>query len=156
MDAGKRTLNVPPAPGAAEVPRRDWWRCVKRGFAGHCPACGKGRLFGRFLKVNDHCPHCGEVLHHHRADDLPPYLVILVVGHVVVAGILAAEQASDWPIWLHMLVWPVLVVVLSLALIQPVKGAVVGLQWALGMHGFSSGGDDEAFPRSKGGRHEQA
>jgi uncharacterized protein (DUF983 family) len=30
--------------------------------------------------------------------------------------------------------------ILSLALLQPVKGAVVGLQWALRMHGF--GGDE--------------
>jgi len=29
-----------------------------------------------------------------------------------------------------------LTIVLSVALLQPVKGAVIGLQWALYMHGF--------------------
>ena len=25
-------------------------------------------MFGRYLKVNLFCPHCGEALHHHRAE----------------------------------------------------------------------------------------
>ncbi|WP_188608679.1 DUF983 domain-containing protein [Chelatococcus reniformis] len=124
--------------------RRSVWSAIKRGFAGRCPACGDGRLFGRFLKVNDHCPACGEAFHHHRADDLPPYLVIVIVGHIVGSGILAAETYSDWPAWLHMALWPTVTVVLSLLLLQPVKGAVVALQWANGMHGFG-GVDEEAL-----------
>ena len=35
-----------------------------------------------------------------------------------------------------MLIWPALVAVMTLGLLQPVKGAIVGLQWAMGMHGF--------------------
>jgi uncharacterized protein (DUF983 family) len=163
MDAAKRTMNLAanlaasnstPVNSAPAVPRRDWWPAVKRGFLGRCPHCGTGRIFGRFLKVNEHCPHCNEVLHHHRADDLPPYLVILVVGHVVVAGILIVEQSYDWPVWLHMMVWPSLTVALSLALLQPVKGAVVGLQWALRMHGFAGGHDAEAILRPKERQHD--
>jgi hypothetical protein len=33
--------------------------------------------------------------------------------------------------------------VLTLALLQPIKGMVVGLQWALRMHGFDRSGDIE-------------
>jgi uncharacterized protein (DUF983 family) len=120
---------------------RSVWSAMKRGLACRCPACGEGRLFGRFLKVADHCSVCGEAFHHHRADDLPPYLVIMIVGHVVGSGILAAETYAEWPAWLHMMVWPTVTVVLSLFLLQPIKGAVVALQWANGMHGF--GGIDE-------------
>jgi uncharacterized protein (DUF983 family) len=64
---------------------------MKRGFLGHCPACDKGRLFGRFLKVVDQCEACGTEFHHHRADDLPPYIVIFIVGHLVGYGILMTE-----------------------------------------------------------------
>jgi hypothetical protein len=35
-----------------------------------------------------------------------------------------------------MAIWPALTVLLSLLLMQPVKGGVIGLQWALRMHGF--------------------
>ena len=48
-------------------------------------------MFRVFLKVNDACPHCGEELHHHRADDFPAYLVIVIVGHILVPIILVVE-----------------------------------------------------------------
>ncbi len=103
-------------------------------------------MFHRFLKVADHCEACGTELHHHRADDFPPYLVILVVGHLLGWGILMTETRLDVPLWLHMAVWPALAVILCLLLLQPMKGAVVGLQYALGMHGF------DAIERSHQGR----
>ncbi|HKH34772.1 MAG TPA: DUF983 domain-containing protein, partial [Beijerinckiaceae bacterium] len=61
------------------APPVSWAEGARRGLVGRCPACGQGRLFGRFLKVCDECPSCGAELHHHRANDLPPYLVILIV-----------------------------------------------------------------------------
>jgi uncharacterized protein (DUF983 family) len=70
----------------AHEPEVTWVEGVRRGFAGRCPACSHGRLFGRFLKVRDECESCGTELHHHRADDLPPYLVILIVAHISSAG----------------------------------------------------------------------
>jgi uncharacterized protein (DUF983 family) len=111
---------------------------IGRGFLGHCPACNKGRLFRRFLKVVDHCESCGTEFHHHRADDLPPYLVIFIVGHLVGYGILVSETRFETPMWVHLALWPALTLILCLALLQPVKGAVVGLQYALGMHGFGA------------------
>jgi uncharacterized protein (DUF983 family) len=39
-------------------------------------------------------------------------------------------------LWLHFAIWLPLTVLLSLALLPVVKGAIVGLQWALKMHGF--------------------
>ena len=65
------------------------------GLSGRCPACGEGRLFGRFLKVADACEACGTEFHHHRADDLPPYIVIFIVGHLIGYGILTAETGSS-------------------------------------------------------------
>ena len=108
-----------------------------RGFRMHCPNCGTGKLFCGFLKVADHCPACGEALSHHRADDFPPYLVIIVVGHVIVPVILAVETNYAPPIWLQFLIWLPLTLFSALALLQPTKGAVVGLQWQIGMDGFA-------------------
>lgn len=116
---------------------REWRQAVARGVQGRCPHCGRGKLFRGFLKPVDRCEACGEELHHQRADDLPPYIVITIVGHVIVGGLLLAERYGDWPMALHMALWPSLTVILSLMLMQPVKGGVIGLQWALRMHGFS-------------------
>jgi uncharacterized protein (DUF983 family) len=107
-----------------------------RGFRMRCPNCGTGKLFGRYLKVVEHCSACGEEFSHHRADDFPAYLVIIVVGHAIVPVILAIETSYAPPMWLQFLVWPLVTLVSSLALLQPTKGAIVGLQWQLGMEGF--------------------
>jgi uncharacterized protein (DUF983 family) len=93
-------------------------------------------MFRAFLKVADHCPACGEALHHQRADDAPAYFVILVVGHVVVPMVVAVEMAFAPAYWIHIALWLPLMVGLSLALLQPIKGAIVGWQWAMRMHGF--------------------
>lgn len=111
---------------------------MRRGFLCRCPACGEGRLFDRFLKVASHCEACGTEFHHHRADDLPPYIVITIVGHLIGYGILMTETKLELPMWVHLATWPALTLILCLALLQPVKGAVVGLQYALGMHGFAA------------------
>jgi uncharacterized protein (DUF983 family) len=112
-------------------------KAMLRGFATKCPNCGKGHLFGRFLKVVDRCAVCGEDYTPQRADDFPAYLVIVVVGHIVVPAILAVEMAYAPPMWLQLLIWLPLTLFSSLALLQPTKGAIIGLQWQTGMHDFA-------------------
>jgi uncharacterized protein (DUF983 family) len=125
------------------LPPRDGWPAIMHGACGRCPSCGRGRMFRAFLKVADHCPACSEALHHQRADDAPAYFVILIVGHIVVPIVLAVETAFAPAYWIHVALWLPLVVGLSLALLQPIKGAIVGWQWALRMHGFNSADEDE-------------
>jgi uncharacterized protein (DUF983 family) len=99
------------------------------------------------LKVNDQCPICQEALHHHRADDLPAYIVIAVVGHVIVTGVVWAAENSTAPIWMQSSILGASTIILSLVLLQPVKGGVIGLQWAQRMHGFeASGGKIDGIP----------
>jgi uncharacterized protein (DUF983 family) len=129
-----------------------------RGARLSCPACGKGAMFRRYLKVADNCPDCGEALHHHRADDAPPYFTIVIVGHVVVGLMLAVEMAYRPPLWLHAAIWLPLTLLLALLLLPPIKGALVGLQWALLMHGFDPDAEEEkiesfdAWTRDDGSR----
>jgi uncharacterized protein (DUF983 family) len=124
---------------AATVATRDTARSIMRGWGGKCPNCGEGRMFKAFLNVADACPACGEALHHHRADDAPPYLTIFVVGHVLVAGVLAVERSYQPDFWVHAVLWTPLTIAMSLWLLPRFKGALVGLQWALRMHGFDEG-----------------
>jgi len=110
---------------------------LARGFLCRCPHCGKGRMFGKFLKVNDRCAKCGEALYHQRADDFPAYIVAAIVGHIVVGTELYAEVAYAPPEWTLFALWIPLTLILSLLLLQPVKGLIVAIQWRLGMHGFA-------------------
>ncbi len=123
-------------------PARSVYEAMKRGFFCRCPKCGEGKLFKSFLKTVDHCSVCEEPLSLHRADDLPAYLVIVIVGHIVLPGFMMTE-ALDWPMWVHMAIWIPMTLLLALGLLQPVKGAVVGLQWACYMHGF--GGEKDVI-----------
>jgi uncharacterized protein (DUF983 family) len=115
---------------------RNVWTAMGRGLRNRCPACGQGVIFGKFLKVDDRCGACGTELHHHRADDAPPYFTMLIVGHVVGGGVLSLEQYASPPMWLHAAIWFPLTIILSLVLLPRIKGALIGLQWAHRMHGF--------------------
>lgn len=108
-----------------------------RGLRGKCPNCGEGHLFRKFVKVADACDHCGEAFHHHRADDFPAYLVIILVGHFTIPLAMYVEVAYSPAYWIQAAVWLPLILAMSVGLLQPVKGAVVALQWHVGMHGFA-------------------
>jgi uncharacterized protein (DUF983 family) len=117
--------------------RRSWQLSLWRGFRMACPACSNGGLFARFMKVADRCPHCGEALYHHRADDAPPYFTIFIVGHLIIPLVLIVEKLWHPDLWIHAALWLPTTLLLTLLLMPRVKGAIVGLQWALRMHGFA-------------------
>lgn len=135
--------------GDAGETERPLGRSIMRGLKCRCPACGTGRLFGAFLKPVDSCAHCGADMHHHRSDDLPPYLVIVIVGHVALGGFMMTDMVWDMSPWAHLAIWAPLTVLSAILTIQPIKGGVIGLQWALKMHGF--GGEREDIDPGRGG-----
>jgi uncharacterized protein (DUF983 family) len=120
-------------------------RSISRGLLNRCPACGSGRLFKAFLKPVDACAACGEDMHHQRSDDLPPYISILILGHVAVGGFMMTDMVFPVPMWVHFAIWVPITIFVALVTIQPIKGGVIGLQWALRMHGF---GDAATLPDS--------
>lgn len=124
------------SPASHATNERSKWLSIRRGLMLRCPACGEGKLFNKYLKVTPTCAHCAEELHHHEADDAPPYFTILIVGHLVVPIMLAVELEYMPPLWFHVTVWPILTTAIVLAMLPRIKGAVVGLQWAARMHGF--------------------
>lgn len=111
-----------------------------RGWRRRCPNCGAGPMLSGYLKVRDTCPVCHEELHHHRADDGPAYLTILIVGHLMAPVILwAFTKFRPDPLVLAS-IFSVGCVALSLYLLPRLKGAMVALQWAKRMHGFGAEG----------------
>lgn len=122
--------------------QRDVGKAIWRGTLCRCPHCGKGKMFRSYLKVNDQCDVCGEELKYHRADDFPPYIAITIVGHVVVFLMLHMDMTYQVSPMFYMVTMIPLAVVLSLALLPPIKGAVVGWQWASRMYGFGTGQKD--------------
>ena len=132
----------------ARRPPRNVMQAILRGLSLRCPNCAKGALFGKYLKVQDVCPSCGEALHHNRTDDAPPYFTMLIVGHFIVGGVLSFERAFAPPTWVQLAIWLPLTLVASLLLLPRVKGALVGLQWALYMHGFDGPHNADLVPEA--------
>jgi uncharacterized protein (DUF983 family) len=127
---------------ATEPEDRPLKPALLRGWRLRCPNCGAGPLMRSYLKVRDTCPVCGEALHHHRADDGPAYVTILIVGHLL-APILLFTYTRWRPEPLVMAVgFTIGTVALSLYLLPRLKGALVALQWANRMHGFGAHADD--------------
>jgi uncharacterized protein (DUF983 family) len=123
-----------------DAAERPFWPSVLRGWNRRCPNCGQGPLLRGYLKVRDTCPVCREELHHHRADDGPAYLTILIVGHLLAPLIMVVYTNFRPEPWTMATMFSVGTVALSLYLLPRLKGAFVALQWAKKMHGFDHGG----------------
>jgi len=106
---------------------------VFRGLKWRCPACGEGKLFWRYLKVSERCAKCDHELARYPADDGPAYVTILLIGHLIVAPLLLFPI-----IWRSPAVYSVPIVLggmamLTLTALPLVKGAWIGLMYALGV-----------------------
>jgi len=118
---------------------RALWPALRRGFRRKCPNCGTGPMMAGYLKVRDSCTVCRQELSHHRADDGPAYLTILIVGHLMAPLLHVAFTAFRPEPLVLFTVFAIGCVTLSLYLLPRLKGAVVGFQWARFMHGFGEG-----------------
>ena len=117
---------------------RSTGQAIWRGLLCKCPHCGHGKLFRSYLKVVDNCDACGEQLNLHRADDFPPYIAIMIVGHVLVAVMLHMEISGGnaYNPLVYLLAMVPLAIILPLLMLPSIKGGIVGFQWAKHMHGF--------------------
>lgn len=113
------------------------WPTLWRGWRRRCPNCGTGAMLSGFLTVRDNCPVCREELHHHRADDGPAYLTILIVGHLMAPLLLVVFTTWRPEPLVLFTIFAVGCVALSLYLLPRLKGAIVAFQWVRGMHGFA-------------------
>lgn len=106
---------------------------VRRGLGLRCPHCGEGKLFRRFLKVSDRCEACGSDNARFPSDDAPPYLTILLAGHLILPFAMWAHEAWALGEWAVFALWLPLMGVVTLIMLPFVKGAVVGYAWATGV-----------------------
>ena len=116
------------AAGRQETP---WLSSLLRGLRCACPQCGKGRLLSGYATMRPTCTNCALELEPYRADDAPAYFTIFIVGHLIVPSMLLLEQGLHPETWVHMAIWMPATLILTRALRPRIKGAIIGLQWAL-------------------------
>ena len=122
---------------AVQTEERELRPALWRGWRRRCPSCGSGPMLKGYLQVRNACAVCGEAMHHHRADDGPAYLTILIVGHIMAPSILAVFTAFRPEPMVLFTGFAIGCVALSLYLLPRLKGLMVAFQWARRMHGFA-------------------
>jgi len=121
--------------GRKALPKTAFQAAV-RGLQGHCPSCGEGRMFPRLLKPVEHCPLCGQDWTAQQADDFPAYVAIILTGHIMAPVIIFMVNETGFSMWTNLAIIICLALILIAALLQPAKGAIIALQWWMGLNGF--------------------
>ncbi|GLQ34653.1 zinc-finger protein [Amylibacter marinus] len=117
-------------------PERDAKKAMITGWKRKCPNCGTGEMMNSYLSVNDACPDCGEELHHHRSDDGPAYVTVLISAHLFGALMLHLFEKYRPDVWVLTLGVSLAFIAFASYMLPRVKGCFVALQWAKYMHGF--------------------
>ena len=102
---------------------------VRAGLGCRCPRCGRGALFGGFLEVAERCAVCGLDLGKADSGDGPAVFVIFLLGAIVVPLALLLESQAAPPFWVHMAIWPAVILGGSIGLLRPMKGLLIALQY---------------------------
>lgn len=125
----------PLSPDQIDLPD-GWIGALLRGGRGHCPRCDRAALFARWLKPVETCPHCRQDWSVQQADDFPAYIGIFVVGHLL-APVVIAMISGGVSAWVTLAILLPVSVVMLLAMLQPVKGAVIAFLWWHGIGAFT-------------------
>mgnify|MGYP001478580252 CR=1 FL=1 len=99
------------------------------GLGCRCPRCGRGKLFQGYLTVRERCEACGLDLRKADSGDGPAVFIIFILGFLVVPIALWVEAAFEPAMWVHMVIWPVVILGLALGLLRPMKATMIALQF---------------------------
>ena len=102
---------------------------IKAGLRCKCPRCGQGALYAGFLEVAERCADCGLDLKKADSGDGPAVFLIFILGAVVVPLALLLEAKAAPPMWVHMMIWPVVILGGAIGLLRPMKGLLIALQY---------------------------
>ena len=102
---------------------------ISTGLRCKCPRCGRGPLYAGYLTVAERCSVCGTDLGKADSGDGPAVFIIFILGFLVVPLALLLEAQLAPPMWVHMVVWPPVIVGGALALLPPMKGVLIALQY---------------------------
>jgi uncharacterized protein (DUF983 family) len=99
------------------------------GLQCRCPRCGRGKLYSGYLTLVETCEVCGLDLRASDSGDGPAVFVMFIVMAVTVPLVFLVYAVFEPPIWVHLILWPIVVIGLSLWLLRPAKAIMVALQF---------------------------
>ncbi len=112
------------------MPGTDQVSPFQAGLLCRCPRCGRGPLYEGVLTVRERCTSCGLDLREHDSGDGPAVFVILILGFLVVGLALLVEAKAEPPLWVHALIWPVVIFGGAILMLRPLKATLIALQFS--------------------------
>jgi uncharacterized protein (DUF983 family) len=94
-----------------------------------CPRCGKGKLFKGLLTLQPACPACGLDFGRSDTGDAGAVIVIMVLGAVVGGMAIWVEFHFSPPLWVHVVLWPLVTILLAVLIMRHMKAALVAAQF---------------------------
>ncbi len=102
---------------------------IQAGLRCRCPRCGRGPLYSGVLTVAARCSVCDLDLSANDAGDGPAVFVILILGILVVPLALWLEVSMTPPTWVHLVVWPPVILSLAVLMLRLMKATLVAIHF---------------------------
>mgnify|MGYP001188014637 CR=1 FL=1 len=93
-----------------------------------CPNCGNGRVFSGLLTIKDQCSYCSLPLSNYQTDDGPAFFVMVPLCLIVAMCALAIDLNYAPPLWVHLIIWPPIIIITSLFALRPAKALLIAIQ----------------------------
>jgi uncharacterized protein (DUF983 family) len=119
-----RTTGTTPSAQAGGV--SPFWGCA---LLGRCPRCGRGPLFKGLLDIAPACTACGLDLSGQDAGDGPAVAAIFILGAVTVILAFLVEFRLEPPFWVHLVIWPLVLLPGAVGTMRVAKAALIWAQW---------------------------
>ena len=99
------------------------------GILCRCPCCGRAPLYDGLLTIRERCAECGLDLRAQDAGDGPAVFVILILGFIVVGLAALVEIKLEPPLWVHIVLWPGIILAGAIAMLRILKAMLIALQF---------------------------
>jgi len=94
-----------------------------------CPRCGAKTLYASILKFSPACSECGLSFEAHDSGDGPAFFAITLLGFLVVGAAIYVDMTFRPAYWIHLFIWPPLMVVLTPLSLRFFKSYLIGWQY---------------------------
>ncbi|MHA6722049.1 DUF983 domain-containing protein [Sphingomonas sp. RS2018] len=119
----------PTDPAAAAQPKGAPPSIVEAGVKGLCPRCGAQTLFAGVARFAERCGACGLDYTAFNVGDGPAAFLTLGVGTLVTVLALVTDAVFTPPIWLHLIIWPIVTLAAVVGGLRFAKGALMAAEY---------------------------
>ena len=110
---------------------KEFFDTLYHGLSCRCPRCQKGEIFTSHLNptLQDKCPQCDFDLTKSDGADGPAVFLIFMFGFLLVPLALILDAWVEFPLWLHAILWSIIMIALTLLTLKPLKSYILFLQY---------------------------